>query len=86
MFALVPFLFHVLVETVIRRSIHVDDVHDKEQSFAQIRRTPFGNGAGLDIEIAGLVRRSIDSGKGDKRIFYMESWNITDLGNKKGSS
>lgn len=59
-----------------------DNGHNEEQRSSELRRATLGNAAATDINVAGLVRRSIKVSKDDQRRLGVEVADIAYLGHK----
>ena len=47
--------------------------NEYSKSFAKMRRAAFGNASGFNVNVSGLVRRSVKSGKSSDRFVAMEA-------------
>ena len=81
-FALGSFFVNKLVHRFIFGAVFENYVNDLEKSLAKMRRTAFGNASGFNVNISGLVWRSVKPGKSSDRFTAMEASGITDLRNQ----
>ncbi len=77
--ALSAFFIKKSVNGVIFGTVLENNVNDLKKCFAKMWRAAFGNASGLNVNVSGLVRRSVKPGKSGNRFTAVETACIANL-------